>query len=169
MAKTATGVMDAPEIKNATVCKKASAKKTTNRRGTRSKEAATSKPVSSRNKELIERSEAAAAQYLAKRGYEILERNWECFAGTADIIARDGGILVFVEVKARTDERQGFPSEAVTKEKRQRYEKIACTYVAEHEYSDMLMRFDVLGMLVLDEERFIVRHHINAFCAGEVA
>lgn len=168
MAKTATGVMDAPEMK-ATVCKKTPAKKTTNRRGTRNKEVATSKPKSSRNKAIMERGEAAAAQYLAKRGYEILERNWECFAGEADIIARDGDILVFVEVKTRTNERLGFPSEAVTKEKRQRYEKIACAYVAEHEYSDMLMRFDVLGMLVIDEERFIVRHHINAFCAGEVA
>lgn len=106
---------------------------------------------------------------MVKRGYEILDRNWTCFAGEADIIARDGDILVFAEVKTRSDERMGFPSEAVTKEKRHRYEKIACAYVADHEFTDMMMRFDVLGMLVIDEERFVVRHHINAFCAGDVA
>ena len=144
----------------------------TKKRASRSrakKSSATTLSRGKRNKALGRRGEDAAAQYLVKRGYEILERNWTCFAGEADIIARDGDVLVFIEVKTRSDERMGFPSEAVTKEKRQRYEKIACTYVADHEFTDMLMRFDVLGMLVIDEERFIVRHHINAFCAGEVA
>lgn len=122
-----------------------------------------------RNKALGRRGENAAAQYLVHRGYEILERNWTCFAGEADIIARDGDVLVFVEVKTRSDERMGFPSEAVTKEKRQRYEKIACAYVADHTFTDMMMRFDVIAMVVIDDDRAIVRHHINAFCAGEVA
>ena len=153
-----------PEMATGTVVAK--------KRASRSRAKKTPTTTSSRgkrNKVLGRRGEDAAAQYLVKRGYEILERNWTCFAGEADIIARDGDILVFVEVKTRSDERRGFASEAVTKEKRQRYEKIACTYVADHEFTDMLMRFDVLGMLVIDEERFIVRHHINAFCAGEVA
>lgn len=144
----------------------------TRKRGTHArpkKGSATTLSRGKRNKALGKRGEDAAAQYLVKRGYEILERNWTCFAGEADIIARDGDILVFAEVKTRSDERMGFPSEAVTREKRQRYEKIACAYVADHEFTDMMMRFDVLGMLVIDEERFVVRHHINAFCAGDVA
>lgn len=142
-------------------------KRTTRDRAKKGSETAMSR--GKRNKALGLRGEEAAAQYLVNRGYDILERNWTCFAGEADIIARDGDILVFAEVKTRSDERMGFPSEAVTKEKRQRYEKIACAYVADHEFAEMMIRFDVLGMLVVDEERFIVRHHINAFCAGEVA
>lgn len=144
-------------------------KRTSRSRAKKSTDAKSALSRGKRNKALGRRGENAAAQYLVHRGYEILERNWACFAGEADIIARDGDILVFVEVKTRSDERMGFPSEAVTKEKRQRYEKIACAYVADHAFTDMMMRFDVLAMLVIDDDRAIVRHHINAFCAGEVA
>ncbi len=168
MAKTATGVLDAPE-KKAPARTKAPARNTTNRRGTRNKEAVIAKPRSSRNKEIAKRGEDAAARYLTRRGYEILERNWECFAGEADIIARDEDVLVFVEVKTRRDPSRGFPREAVTRDKRQRYEKIACAYMTEHEFPDILIRFDVIAMVVIDEERFIVRHHLNAFSAGECA
>lgn len=118
-----------------------------------------------RNKELGRRGEEAAVRYLVKRGYEIVERNWECFAGEADIIARDGDILVFVEVKTRSDLSMGFPSEAVTREKRERYEKIACAYVADHDFTEMMLRFDVVAIVVVDDERVMVRHHINAFSA----
>lgn len=168
MSKTTAGVMDAPE-KKAIKPKKTPVKKTSDRRGTRNKEVCTSKKSPSRGKTLAMRGEEAAAQYLVKRGYEVIERDWECHAGTADIIARDGDTLVFAEVKTRTDLLSGFPSEAITKEKRQRYEKIACAYAADHKVSDVMMRFDVLALVVLDEERLIVRHHINAFCAGEVS
>ncbi len=45
------------------------------------------------------RGEEAAVRFLERRGYWILDRNWSCFAGEADIVARDGDTLVFVEVK----------------------------------------------------------------------
>ena len=56
-----------------------------------------------------ERGEKAAARYLELMGFKILDRNWSCPAGEADIVAKDGEELVFVTVKARTDIMRGFP------------------------------------------------------------
>lgn len=118
-----------------------------------------------RNKELGRRGEDAAALYLVRRGYDILERNWTCFAGEADIIARDGEALVFVEVKTRSSVEKGFPAEAVDAPKRERYEKIALAYLTEESFSDMPVRFDVVSIVVLAPDRAFIRHHINAFSA----
>lgn len=118
-----------------------------------------------RNKELGRRGEDAAALYLVRRGYDILERNWTCFAGEADIVARDGEALVFVEVKTRSNVEKGFPAEAVDAPKRERYEKIALAYLSEEAYSDIPVRFDVVSIVVLAPDRAFIRHHINAFSA----
>ncbi len=118
------------------------------------------------NKELGRRGEQAAARYLELLGYEILEMNWTCPAGEADIIARDGCTLVFVEVKTRSNFKKGFPSEAVTPEKRARYEKIACWYVRDYEHVDIPMRFDIVALVVLTQERAAIRHYRNAFEIG---
>lgn len=115
------------------------------------------------NKELGARGEEAAAWYLRRRGYDILERNWRCFAGEADIIARDGDALVFVEVKTRTSIKYGFPAEAVDAAKRDRYEKIALAYLADYEYTDIPIRFDVISIVAVSNDRACVRHQISAF------
>lgn len=115
--------------------------------------------------ELGRKGEQAAACYLMRHGYEILERNWSCPAGEADIIALDDNVLVFVEVKTRNDIDKGFPEEAVTKEKRRRYENIAAYYLLEAEYVDMRYRFDVIGIVALGNNRATLRHHVNAFGA----
>lgn len=116
-----------------------------------------------RNKELGRKGEEAAARFLYKRGYEILERNWTCFAGEADIIARDGECIVFVEVKTRRDCQKGFPSEAVDEAKRSRYEKIALTYLADCGEKEAPVRFDVVALVVIAPDKAVIRHHINAF------
>lgn len=118
-----------------------------------------------RNKELGRKGEEAAARFLYRRGYEILERNWTCYAGEADIIALDDGTLVFVEVKTRRDCRHGFPSEAVSKAKREKYEKIALEFLSDYECSDAQVRFDVISLVVVGRDRALIRHHINAFSA----
>lgn len=116
-----------------------------------------------RNAELGRKGEDAAARFLERHGYEILERNWTCFAGEADIIARDGGYLVFVEVKTRSTGEYGQPSEAVGKDKRKRYRGIAACYVRDHEFDDLLLRFDVMSILVTSHDRARVIHNIDAF------
>ena len=118
------------------------------------------------NKKLGRRGEKAAARYLELRGYDIVEKNWECPAGEADIIAFDGCTLVFVEVKTRKNISKGFPSEAVTQEKRARYEKIAAWFLHEHAFVDVPVRFDVVAILVVADDRAFVRHYEGAFECG---
>lgn len=120
-------------------------------------------PKKLHNKRIGKKGEDAAARYLELRGYDIVERNWECPAGEADIVAFEGDTLVFVEVKTRTSFEKGFPSESVTPEKRARYEKIACWYLRDHDYVEMPVRFDIMALLVVAPDRAVVRHYRDAF------
>lgn len=112
------------------------------------------------------RGERAAARFLRGRGIEVLDTNWVCPAGEVDIVARDGEVLCFVEVKTRSQVERGFPSEAVDKRKRARYERIAAHYLARSEFVDVPVRFDVISILVLSEHRAFLRYHIDAFWAA---
>ena len=115
------------------------------------------------NKEIGRRGESAAARYLEMMEFEILDRNWECPAGEADIVALDGDCLVFCEVKTRTNLNKGLPCEAVGKKKRQRYELIAAWYLRSHDIVEIPVRFDVVDLLVASEDRALVRHIRDAF------
>ena len=115
------------------------------------------------NRKIAKIGEQAAVNYLRWCGYDIIERNWTCEAGEADIIAWDDDELVFVEVKCRTSLKKGFPEEAVTQEKRNRYEKIAGYFLRGFDACNMSLRFDVIGILVIGSDECLVRHHINAF------
>lgn len=117
-------------------------------------------------KELGRRGEDAAARFLYQRGYDIVARNWTCGFGEADIIARDGDAIVFVEVKTRSGIEHGFPSEAVDAKKRDKYEKIALAYLAECDEVDLAVRFDVVAIVVMPPDRAVIRHHISAFAAA---
>lgn len=122
-------------------------------------------PRSMSPQELGVRGEEAATRFLKKRGYEILERNWSCFAGEADIVARIDGTLCFIEVKTRSQVEKGFPEEAVDARKRARYERIAAYYLQQYDATDIRVRFDVISILVLSENRAFLRFHTNAFGA----
>jgi putative endonuclease len=63
---------------------------------------------------LGKRGEDLAADYLRGAGLSIVERNWRCALGEIDVIARDGGETVFVEVKTRAGVGYGHPLEAIT-------------------------------------------------------
>lgn len=119
-----------------------------------------------KSRDLGRRGEDAAARFLYQRGYDIVERNWVCEAGEADIIARDEESLVFVEVKTRSDCEKGFPAEAVTPAKRDRYERIALSYLRNCEAVDIPVRFDVISIVVISSDRALIRHHINAFAVA---
>ena len=92
------------------------------------------------------RGEAVAARYLRRRGYAIVRRNYRCGAGAIDLVALDRGVLVFVEVKTRTQERFGAPLEAVGSGKRRRLARAAEEFVREHDLYDRAIRFDVVGV-----------------------
>lgn len=119
------------------------------------------------NVALGKKGEDVACDFLLQHGYKILERNWRCRFGEADIIAVDSSALVFVEVKTRTSLNSGFPSEAVGKKKRDRYEKIALAYLSNHEMCDSMVRFDVISIVQVSDKKALLKHHINAFGVGE--
>jgi putative endonuclease len=74
------------------------------------------------NRSLGQFGESWAIGYLTRLGYRILQRNVRYRVGEIDIVAMDGDEMVFVEVKARRNERFGVPQAAIT---RQRFEHLA--------------------------------------------
>ncbi len=90
--------------------------------------------------------EAAALRYLQGEGYRILLRNWRHKNLEVDIIAEDGGILAFIEVKTRTGTDYGLPYEFVDAAKQAKLVRAANHYIAAHRYGGEI-RFDVVSML----------------------
>ena len=112
-------------------------------------------------KELGRRGEDAAAAFLECMGYEILERNFTCFAGEADIIAYGEDALHFVEVKTRTSDCCGFPAEAVTQKKRLRYERIVECYLQDYDGPCGPIVFDVIAIKATGPERGFLKIYRN--------
>jgi len=115
------------------------------------------------SKRLGERGEDAAAAYLERIGMTVVERNWRCAAGEIDIVALDGEVLVFCEVKTRKGVSKGTPEESVTPTKQRRYRRLADAYIQASALQDVAVRFDVITLLVLAEDRALLRHHRSAF------
>lgn len=125
-----------------------------------------SEPKNMHNKTIGMRGEDAATKFLENKGYSILDKNWKCKMGEIDIVAKDEETIVFVEVKTRTNVENGLPEDAVGPKKRKKYETLAAMYLQDHDYIDMSVRFDVIGIMVLKKDRCFIRHHINAFGIG---
>ena len=93
---------------------------------------------------------------------KVLARNYRCRVGEIDIVADDGGTVVFVEVKERGSDSHGSAVEAVTAAKRRRVVRAARVYAATHGLADAAVRFDVLAIdWGPDGPR--VRHDAGAF------
>ncbi len=109
----------------------------------------------------------ASKRFLARRGYTVLEANLAHGRDAVDIVAKDEDTLVFVSVKTKKNTGNGFPAEHMSCQSREALEKAAVTYLATHDASDMAVRFDVISLLILSENKAFIRHHINAFSADE--
>lgn len=112
---------------------------------------------------LGQRGERLAARYLKRLGYRILKRNYRSPSGEVDIIAMDGGTMVFVEVKTRSSDTFGSPAEAVGYHKRKRVCAAAMLYLSGLPQQPSA-RFDVIGIR-LRGWRSEVEHIKDAFCA----
>ena len=88
--------------------------------------------------------ESLAAEFLRKRGYRILERNYRTSRGEMDIVAEEGGALVFVEVKARRGARFGGTHDAVGWRKQQQLIRVASHYIAVNRIQNRDCRFDLV-------------------------
>jgi putative endonuclease len=103
-------------------------------------------------------AERAAAEVLAREGYEIVARNYACKAGELDIVARDGDALVFVEVRSRSDDDHGHAVEMIDRRKQRRVVRVARYYLAVERPAFERCRFDVVaitaGEIVLLKDAF---------------
>jgi putative endonuclease len=88
--------------------------------------------------------EDIACAQLERLGYEILERRHRTRYGEIDIIARDGGTTVFVEVKTRDGDEYGCGAESIAPWKQQRLSRMAIDYAARHGLLDTACRLDVV-------------------------
>lgn len=107
--------------------------------------------------------EEAAANYLRNEGYVILERKYRRKIGEIDIIAKNKQTLVFIEVKARSSIRYGFPAEAVTYRKQQKIIQTALCYLKQFNQDDVSCRFDVIEVFLTDLNVVKYNHIMNAF------
>ena len=92
-----------------------------------------------------ENAESRAASYLARHGLAIVSRNYRCRVGEIDLVARDGEVLVFVEVRMRADGHFGGAIESVTPRKQRRIAAAASLYLRQFPRPPRC-RFDVVAM-----------------------
>lgn len=116
--------------------------------------------------DLNAKAKQAAESFLSRRGYDILDDGWEDPSGIVDIVAREGDVLVFAGVTVTRDSSRGFPRERSDEACRAAREASALAYLAEHDVTDMTVRFDTVSLVVLGSDRALVRHHINCLSVG---
>lgn len=92
--------------------------------------------------------EQLAVEFLIRRGYAVVERNWRCRQGEIDIVARDGGTTVFVEVKTRSGVGYGHPFEALTLTKLARLRRLAGAWCEAHPDVQGNIRIDAIAVLL---------------------
>ncbi len=106
--------------------------------------------------------EELARRYLEQIGFRIVETNYRFGRGEIDIIAMDGEVLVFCEVKTRERDDFGPPEYAITPRKRQQIRKVASGYLFDHDIAEQACRFDVVTIL-MREKPPLINYIRNAF------
>jgi putative endonuclease len=111
--------------------------------------------------------EEAARVYLEERGYTIEKLNYRCPLGEIDIVAREGRMLVFFEVRAGTGRSLTTAAESVSAAKIKKLRKLALYYLQSVYGRDLPCRFDFLAVL-LEREKLQVREmeHIRNIVSG---
>lgn len=94
--------------------------------------------------------ERRACRALEEAGYTIVARNVHAGHDEIDVIAREGGMWVFVEVKARRGDRLGAPEESVTPAKQARLLRAARAWMEENAIEDADWRMDVVAVRFTD-------------------
>lgn len=117
------------------------------------------------NKKTGSLAEDLATQALKNKGYQILERNFSNKFGEIDIIAKEGDVLVFVEVKAKTGLDFGMPEEMITRNKLQRIQHMAAVYTnGKTTIESGLCRIDVIAVVLSPtNETLRLTHYENVY------
>ena len=115
--------------------------------------------------ELGKIGEEIAVDFLIKKGYIILEKNWRHRRSEIDIIAEIDSVLIFVEVKSRSDDYYGRPESFVTAKKEKLMIDAASAYMEKsgHEWE---IRFDIISILFHNHVYQSIDHFEDAFFPG---
>lgn len=92
--------------------------------------------------------EKIAQDYLANKGYEIIETNYYTKRGEIDIICKKDNCIIFVEIKTRTSLKFGTPAMAVNYTKRKHIKSVAKMYLYLNKLNDSKIRFDVVEVFI---------------------
>ena len=111
--------------------------------------------------------EKLAYQYLSQRGYKILLQNYENQLGEIDLIAKEKGALVFIEVKTRSSLSMGSPLESITFHKRKQIVNCAQYYMRRYGIKNLPCRFDAVSILILPAQEPQIELIQDAFREGE--
>jgi putative endonuclease len=104
-------------------------------------------------KETGKMGEMLAMGFLKKKGYRIIEANFRCRTGEIDIVTKQGKVLVFVEVRARTNTKYGTPEESIGALKMRRLVSAAEFYRQIHPDLPDEWRIDVVAIEISRENR----------------
>ena len=112
-------------------------------------------------KQIGQYGENLAEAYLNEKGYKLAAKNWRCSIGELDLIAWQGEMLVFIEVRTRRGKKFGSPEESITPTKQAKLIELAYTFMAENNHQDCPWRIDVIA-IVLDGQNQVRRfNHIE--------
>ncbi len=112
---------------------------------------------------LGKRGEKRAERYLRRQGYRLVIRNYTCPAGEIDLVMLDGEVIVFTEIKTRTDTDTEQAIRAVDLAKRRHLIAAARYFLMQTRRQEHPCRFDVVAILRDEHDRLEVEHYPNAF------
>ena len=117
----------------------------------------------SKQKILGKLGEDSATKFLEAKGYTIVARNFRIRSAEIDIIAQIDNVIVFVEVKARSNIRHGLASEAVNFRKQKKIIEAAGVFLQDEKFFDCACRFDVVEVYLRGEVVEEINQIENAF------
>jgi len=106
--------------------------------------------------------ESKAAEFIEKRGDEILDRNWRIREGEVDLISLSpDGIFHFIEVKTRSSLAFGHPFEAINRDKAHRMQRLALAWLATHGCLGCDYAIDVVAILLASDGSHTLEYRGN--------
>lgn len=112
--------------------------------------------------ELGKRGESIARAYLEDAGYRILNVNWKYGRAEVDVIAEQGGKLIFVEVKTRSSADYGQPEDFVDHKKERQLEFASAAYIEMKNHQGEI-RFDIIAIVFENQQLYKINHIEDAF------
>lgn len=118
-------------------------------------------------KNIDDAAKNVATKYYEMRGYEVIDKNFKTKFSKINLVVKKYDVLRFVKVVIETDVDKGLPKESKPKaNERCLWEQKAADYLSSHDYLDMSITFDEIGILVIKKDRALIRCHANWFQEG---